>query len=103
MIITKEHQESMVEKYKIAGRNFDECIGFVDGMNAMLEHIAKKMQPSVARYLITTKTARPPFLTHWFDADNNFNAGVDMIVYDLIKNEFTTDGKTWHKIEVDNL
>ena len=44
MLITKEHQESMVEKYKNAGRNFDECIGFIDGMNAMLELVAKKMQ-----------------------------------------------------------
>jgi len=55
------------------------------------------------RYLITTKEVKSPFLTQWFDPENHFNPDVDMVVYDLCKNEFTTDGKTWHKIEVDYL
>ena len=55
------------------------------------------------RYLITTKEVKSPFLTDWFDSENNFNSDVEMIVYDLYKNEFTTDGKIWHKIEVDHL
>jgi hypothetical protein len=54
------------------------------------------------RYLITTKTDKP-FLTKWFDPENNFNPDYGMVVYDLYKFKFTTDGKTWHKIEVDNL
>ena len=54
------------------------------------------------RYLITTN-AQPPFLTGWFYAENNFNPEVGMIVYDLYKNKFTTDGKTWQNIEIDHL
>jgi hypothetical protein len=54
------------------------------------------------RYLITTNCGKP-FLTEWFDPENHFNADVDMVAYDLCKNEFTTDGKTWHKIEIDHL
>jgi len=53
------------------------------------------------RYLITTKEVKSPFLTEWFDPENHFNT--DMVVYDLCKNEFTTDGKTRHKIEIDHL
>jgi len=55
------------------------------------------------RYLITTKEVKSPFLTDWFDPENHFNPDVEMIVYDLYNYEFTTDGKIWHKIEVDHL
>lgn len=55
------------------------------------------------RYLITTKEVKSPFLTDWFDPENHFNPNVEMVVYDLCKNEFTTDGEIWHKIEVDHL
>jgi len=54
------------------------------------------------RYLITTKDYSP-FLTKWFDAENNFNADLEMIVYDLVENKYTTDGKKWHEIEIDHL
>ena len=54
-------------------------------------------------YLITTKDVKSPFITEWFDDENNFNPDVEMIVYDLSKNEFTTDGKTWYDIEIDHL
>jgi hypothetical protein len=56
----------------------------------------------IMRYLITTKV-KLPFLTAWFDTENHFNPDVGMVVYDLCKNEFTTDGKTWQKLEVDHL
>lgn len=55
------------------------------------------------RYLITTKETYSPFLTEWFDAENNFNAELDMIVYDLSKNLYTTDGVNWIEIKVDHL
>ena len=55
------------------------------------------------RFLITTKEAYSPFLTKWFDFEIHFNPDIEMIVYDLLKNEFTTDGETWHKINIDHL
>lgn len=51
------------------------------------------------RYLITTPTDMP-FLTKWFDFENY---APDMVVFDLQENKFTTDGKCWNDIEVDNL
>jgi phage-related tail protein len=37
MIITKEQQERIVEKYVKEKHNTDECIGFIDGINATIE------------------------------------------------------------------
>ena len=54
------------------------------------------------RYLITTNI-QPPFLSDWFDAENNFNAEVGMVVYDLAKGVYTTDGEKWEQIEEDHL
>lgn len=51
------------------------------------------------RYLITT-IEETPFLTEWFMPENNFSQG--MIVYDLYKNKYMTDGKTWIDIEYDH-
>jgi hypothetical protein len=55
------------------------------------------------RYLITTNNGNPPFLTNWYEYENHFNKEIDMIVYDLYKRTFTTDGETWKKIEIDHL
>lgn len=55
------------------------------------------------RYLITTKKTYSPFLTKWFEPENHFNSDLDMVVYDLVENKYTTDGKKWHDIEVDHL
>lgn len=41
MIITKEQQEALVDKYIREKHSQDECIGFIDGLNAMLELISK--------------------------------------------------------------
>jgi hypothetical protein len=41
--------------------------------------------------------------TEWFEPENNFNGDVGMIVFDLAKFVFTTDGKTWHEIKEDHL
>jgi len=37
MIITKEHQEAIVNNYRKEGHNEFECMGFVDGLNKMFE------------------------------------------------------------------
>lgn len=55
------------------------------------------------RYLITTNETDKPFFTDWFDSENNFNPHIGMIVYDLVRLEFTTDGKTWKPIDIDHL
>ena len=39
MIITKEQQEKIVEKYVKDKHNTDECIGFIDGINATIRLI----------------------------------------------------------------
>jgi hypothetical protein len=54
------------------------------------------------RYLITTAGGEP-FLTEWFDAENNFTESVGMVVYDLCTFKYTTDGRTWKDINEDNL
>jgi hypothetical protein len=54
------------------------------------------------RYLITTATA-PPFLTDFFDAENNFNPDLMMAVYDLHRLAYTTDGVNWKDLPIDHL
>ncbi len=53
-------------------------------------------------YLITT-SIKPPFLTNWFDSENHFNPQINMIVYDLAKCMFTTDGVNWVQLDIDHL
>lgn len=55
------------------------------------------------KYLVTTEEVKSPFLTDWFDVENNFNKDIGMIVYDLETNHYTTNGKNWHEIEIDHL
>lgn len=52
------------------------------------------------QYLITLPS-NEPFITKWFEAENNFVEG--MIVYDLINHCFTTDGINWNPIQIDHL
>lgn len=56
------------------------------------------------RYLVTTLN-HSPFLTEWFDPENHFNPDPDMgmVVYDLFKKTFTTNGMDWRNIELDSL
>lgn len=51
MIITKEHQEAMVENYKKGNKNitFLEEKGFIDGMNAMYELIERNLKKETAQ------------------------------------------------------
>lgn len=39
MILTKEQQEKIVDEYVKERHNTDECIGFIDGINATIELI----------------------------------------------------------------
>jgi hypothetical protein len=41
MIITKEQQEAIFIKYVNEKHTTDECIGFIDGMNRLMELIIK--------------------------------------------------------------
>lgn len=41
MLITKEQQEALVDKYVSENHNADQCIGFIYGINAILELISK--------------------------------------------------------------
>jgi hypothetical protein len=40
------------------------------------------------------------FYTNWFDAENHFNAELGMVVYNLIKHIYTTDGINWSEIKL---
>lgn len=46
MILTKEQQEEIVSKYVKEKHTTDECIGFIDGINATLELVNKIMNES---------------------------------------------------------
>ena len=41
MLITKEQQEAMIDGYIRSGRSQDEVIGFIDGMDKMLDLIVR--------------------------------------------------------------
>ena len=45
MLITKEQQEAVLDKYIKEKHSIDECAGFVDGLKAMLELIEKINNP----------------------------------------------------------
>lgn len=53
------------------------------------------------RYLVTSDFCEP-FLTDWFDIENNYNEQFNMIVYDLAKQTYY-DGTQWHEIQQDHL
>jgi len=54
------------------------------------------------RYLITAKDLEP-YLTQWYTSENVFNPEIGMVVYDLVKDIYTTDGEEWKEIEMDHL
>ena len=41
MLITKEQQEALVDEYVKQKHNTDECIGFIDGVEAIINLINK--------------------------------------------------------------
>jgi hypothetical protein len=46
MLITKEQQEKLLNKYISEKHSMDKCSGFIDGMNAMMEFIGGKLSKS---------------------------------------------------------
>ncbi len=46
MLITKEQQEKLLNKYINEKHSTEECSGFIDGMNAMMEFIGGKLSES---------------------------------------------------------
>lgn len=54
------------------------------------------------RYLVTIN-GNPPFLTKWFEYDNHWQDGINMVVCDLQNLTYTQDGKTWHPIRQNQL
>lgn len=57
------------------------------------------------KYLITyiENGEHKCFYTQWFDVENNFNAEVDMVVYDLEKGQYFDKDLVWKDIEEDHL
>ena len=41
MIITKEQQEAVFNKYVKQKKNIDQCDGFIDGMNAAIKLVSQ--------------------------------------------------------------
>jgi len=52
------------------------------------------------KYLVTFDGK--PFLTNWFDIENNYNENLNMIVYDLLNNLYY-DGENWKPLTEDHL
>lgn len=56
------------------------------------------------RYLVTGK-GMESFYTNWFDIDNNYCSGFEMVVYNLLSHEYY-DGnpeKKWKPVNQDHL
>ena len=45
MLVTKEQQEAWLDSYIKEGHNFDECVGFIDGIEKALNYVQEKMKP----------------------------------------------------------
>lgn len=64
MILTKQAQESLISNYVKSGKNQDECIGFIDGVEAMNKLIGdrskvEKAAPELLEALIKCR--------EWYD------------------------------------
>lgn len=57
------------------------------------------------RYLVTYNEngMQKAFYTNWFDAENHFNADVQMIVFDLYNHKYMINSTGWSDIEEDSL
>lgn len=53
------------------------------------------------RYLVTADFTEP-FLTNYFDIENNYNSEINMVVFDLLYNLFY-NGTQWFTIQEDHL
>ena len=48
MIVTQEQQVALVNSYMKTHNNYDQCIGFIDGVNATLD-LLKKIENATKR------------------------------------------------------
>lgn len=69
MIVTKEHQAAIVEKYVKEKHSTDECVGFIDGINATIALINKLTIPVVTQSCDTCKHLSA--CRFWQEAPNN--------------------------------
>lgn len=53
------------------------------------------------KYLVTADFYEP-FLTNWFDIENNYNSAMNMVVYDLLNNLYY-NGSEWMPLQEDHL
>lgn len=53
------------------------------------------------RYLVCDNSENKPFYTEKFNMEN-FSMETDMIIFDLVLNRYTIDGKHWSDIEEEN-
>lgn len=63
----------------------------------------KRIPTKNMRYLVTEMDGFSPFLTNVYDYENNWDDRIGMVIYDLQNLTYTTDGKTWMPIEIDQL
>lgn len=55
------------------------------------------------RYLIIFETDVEPFFSEWYNFENDFNADLKMVVFDLIEMIYTKNGYTWYDIQINHL
>lgn len=74
-------------------------------MEGLPKYTEKDISRSVYRYLITytEEETTKCYYTHWFDPENHFPDSGKMVVIDLVKNQYMTNGKDWLDIEEDHL
>ena len=74
-------------------------------MEGLPKYTEKDISRSVYRYLITytNKEITKCYYTHWFEPENHFPDSGNMVVIDLVKNQYMTNGKDWLDIEEDHL
>ena len=103
MIVTKEHQEALVSNYVKEKHNTDECIGFIDGLNAALELVKNLTIPIVSNWVAIESEEQPERVTDvmvkykdnrkevaFFDGDGRFYTQNDDDITDKIA--------SWHKL-----
>jgi hypothetical protein len=74
-------------------------------MEGLPKYTEKDISRSVYRYLImyTNEETTKCYYTHWFEPENHFPDSGNMVVIDLVKNQYMTNGKDWLDIEEDHL
>lgn len=74
-------------------------------MGEFPKYTEKDISRSVYRYLIifNIENESKCYYTHWFEPENHFPDSGNMVVIDLVKNQYMTNKKDWLDIEEDHL